>query len=172
MKYSTFLGVALMLGVSPTMLWAVDGASYTTTHNAHSDSAEHYATKKSEVVDHSDQMVPTGLLRASELMGYAIYNSEEEQIGSINDVVLDTESGEIKYIAMSTGGFLGFGDKLFAVPWKSFECKYKEGERCCTLDVDEETLEKAKGFDQDAWPNMADERWQQDNDKHYQAAQK
>lgn len=115
-----------------------------------------------------DKTVPQGLVRASEMMNKEIYNAQDEQVGSVADVVLDTQSGKVKYVALSTGGFLGLGDSLHAVPWDAFEQKMHDGEHRCVLNVSKDQLKNAKGFDEDNWPNMANKQWQQQNDRQYQ----
>ncbi|MEO0531706.1 MAG: PRC-barrel domain-containing protein [Planctomycetota bacterium] len=106
-------------------------------------------------------------LRASELMGHTIVNGDDETLGSIEDLVLDRNDGSIKYVAVSMGGFLGVGDKLFAVPYKKLDCRQNDGEHVITLDTPEQQLKNAKGFDQDDWPNMASTEWQKQNDRAY-----
>lgn len=112
----------------------------------------------------NDKMEP---LRASELIGHSIVNGKDETLGSIEDIVLDRNDGSVKYVAVSMGGFLGLGDKLFAVPYKELQCQRQDGEHVITLDVTKEQLEDAKGFDQDNWPDMANKQWQMNNDRVY-----
>lgn len=175
MKFSTLLGVAVALGVSPATLWAADvdvqaGPAHVKVDTSRRGDADRHEANKPATTTHSDRQTPKGLLRASEMMNQAVYNRDEEQVGTITDVVLDTKSGDIKYVALSTGGFLGLGDELHAVPWKSLSCETRDGERYCVLDVDQDRLEKAEGFDQDNWPNMADKKWCDANDRQYGAA--
>jgi hypothetical protein len=66
--------------------------------------------------------------------------------------MLDIPSGRIAYAVLSFGGFLGIGDKLFAVPWSSLTID--ESEHQFILNVDRQTLENAPGFDKDNWPDM------------------
>jgi len=90
------------------------------------------------------------------LIGKPVKNTAGKDIGNLHDLALEPRSGRIVYGVLSFGGFMGFGDKLFAVPWGSFGMD-KDGN--LRLDVSKEQLEAAKGFDQDKWPNMADHRW-------------
>jgi hypothetical protein len=53
------------------------------------------------------------------------------------------------------GGFLSFGNKFFAVPWKSFF--YDDKDDCFVINMDKERLKDAPGFDKDHWPNFADQ---------------
>lgn len=58
---------------------------------------------------------------------------------------------------LSFGGFLGLGDKYFAIPWNKFE--FHLAEKRVVLNVDKKLLEKATGFAKDNWPNLADSTW-------------
>jgi hypothetical protein len=58
---------------------------------------------------------------------------------------------------LASGGFLGIGDKLFAIPWRSLTLDPEN--KCFILDVARDRLERAPGFDKDHWPAIADEHW-------------
>lgn len=106
-----------------------------------------------------------GIVRVDDVQGMDIYNMKGKEIGVVEAVTLDADKGEIAYVVMSHGGFLGVGDKLFAVPWKSFRMTKDKDE--LVLDVSEKTLEKAPGFDDDNWPNMGDPKWRSRIDTYY-----
>ena len=110
-------------------------------------------------------------LRATEIQGMAIRNEEGKELGSVEDVVINVRAGQVKYAALSYGGFLGVGDKLFAVPWHALEYRTTTDgdEQYLMLDIREETLKSAPGFDQDKWPNFADKRLVYDIETHYRA---
>jgi hypothetical protein len=57
----------------------------------------------------------------------------------------------------SFGGFLGMGDKLFAIPWGALAVD--KIEKRFVLNVDKERLKLAPGFDKEHWPNMGDRAW-------------
>ncbi|OYY48943.1 MAG: photosystem reaction center subunit H [Methylophilales bacterium 28-44-11] len=97
------------------------------------------------------------LMGADTLIGNDVYSRDEEDLGDIKEIMLDTVSGEIRYAVLSYGGFLGMGEKLFAVPWQALSLD-TENKRFI-LDVDSSKLESAPGFDKNNWPNMADETW-------------
>lgn len=97
------------------------------------------------------------VLSASSITGDSVRNPQGEDLGNIEDLMINTETGEIAYAVLSFGGFLGLGDKLFALPWKAFTLDTKEHE--LVLNVDKERLKDAPGFDKDNWPNMADPTW-------------
>jgi len=54
--------------------------------------------------------------RASKVVGLNVYNEKNENVGSINDLLME-KSGAIKAAVISVGGFLGMGAKLVAVPF-------------------------------------------------------
>lgn len=98
------------------------------------------------------------LMGADTLLGNDVYNLQGEDLGDIKEIMLDMNTGEVSYAVLSFGGFLGLGDKLFAVPWSAL--KLDTVNKRFTLDVDKEKLESAPGFDKDDWPDMADTTWQ------------
>ncbi len=99
------------------------------------------------------------VMGASTLMGNDVYNHKEENLGNIKEIMLDMRSGNVCYAVLSFGGFLGMGEKLFAVPWSALTLD-TENKRF-VLDVEVDRLKKAPGFDKDAWPDMADASWAQ-----------
>jgi hypothetical protein len=66
-------------------------------------------------------------------------------------------SGKIAYVVMSSGGLLGIGEKLFAVPWEALTLD--TANHRMTMNMDKAKIESAPGFDTDNWPNMADQTW-------------
>jgi len=107
------------------------------------------------------------LFRASTLEKLKVRNLAGDDLGKISDLVIDANSGKITYVALDFGGFLGVGDKLFAVPWHSFRYEMTNNEEHLVLDVPKEQLKQAPGFDKNRWPNMADPQWSRDVDKFY-----
>jgi sporulation protein YlmC with PRC-barrel domain len=94
------------------------------------------------------------ILSAGTLEGDRIRNSAGEDLGKLEDIMIDVTSGRVAYAVLSFGGFLGIGNKLFAIPWQTL--KLDEVNHEFILDVDRNTLENAPGFDKDNWPDMAD----------------
>jgi len=94
------------------------------------------------------------LLSARTVIGDSVVNRSGEKLGQIEEVMLDISDDRIAYAVLSFGGFLGIGDKLFAVPWGALDLD-APNERF-VLDVSKEKLENAPGFDKNDWPDMAD----------------
>jgi sporulation protein YlmC with PRC-barrel domain len=113
-----------------------------------------------------DMTTPEGRnLTAKTLIGDDVRNSQGEKLGTVQDFMIDLESGKIAYVVVSHGGVLGVGDKLFAIPWGVF--LLDTGDHSLLLDVDQETLQNAEGFDKNNWPNTADPTWRRSIDEHY-----
>lgn len=107
------------------------------------------------------------VLAASTLEGDKVRNSAGDDLGKVDEIMIDIPSGRIAYAVLSFGGVLRMGNKLFAVPWNSL--RVDEDEKCFILDVDKQTLESAPGFDKDNWPDMNDTTWGAKVFSHYGA---
>lgn len=94
------------------------------------------------------------ILSTSSLSGDNVVNPEGESLGEIKDFMVDIDEGRIAYAVLSFGGVLGFGDKLFAIPYDSL-CIDTDHERF-VLDVSRDQLADAPGFDKDDWPKRPD----------------
>jgi sporulation protein YlmC with PRC-barrel domain len=65
--------------------------------------------------------------RLSNLMDYDVWNQNGEQIGDVNDMVLDFDNTSIAYVIVGTGGFLGLGEKDVLVPWNMLQVQTDGG---------------------------------------------
>lgn len=97
------------------------------------------------------------LMGANTLDGNDVYNKQDDDLGDIKEIMLDMTTGRVAYAVLAFGGFLGMGDKLFAVPWSAL--KLDTVNKRFELDISKERLKDAPGFDKDAWPDMADPTW-------------
>ena len=97
------------------------------------------------------------LMGASTLTGEDVYNASNEKLGDIKEIMLNMQEGRVAYAVLSFGGFLGIGDKLFAVPWSVL--RLDTVNKCFRMNVSKEQLKDAPGFDKDDWPDMSDPRW-------------
>lgn len=91
------------------------------------------------------------VLSATSIIGNKVMNDSGEQLGNIKELMIDLKDGQIAYAVLSFGGFLGLGDKLFAIPWEALTINLED--HTITLDVDKEVLKDAPGFDKDHWPD-------------------
>lgn len=105
--------------------------------------------------------------RSATLVGTPVRNPRDEDLGKIEEIVIDMDAGNVAYLVLSFGGILGMGGKLFAVPWDQVLLKYAPGGMCFVLDVDREKLRNAPGFDKNNWPDMSHPDWAAQIEAHY-----
>lgn len=104
-----------------------------------------------------------GNVRTEDVIGKEVKSPQLESLGDVKEIVLDKYTGQALYIVMSFGGFLGFGEKYFAFPWKSIS--YNDDEECFILNVDKSRLKDEYGFSKDQWPDMS--TWSDTVDTYY-----
>lgn len=97
------------------------------------------------------------ILSASSISGDKIKNLQGEELGNIKDLMIDLGTGYVAYAVLSFGGFLGLGDKLFAVPMEALTLD--AADKSFILNISKKKLEQAPGFDKDNWPDMTDLAW-------------
>lgn len=105
------------------------------------------------------------LMGADTLIGNDVYNRAAEELGDIKEFMLNMRTGQVSYAVLSYGGFLGVGEKLFAVPWEALTLDTEH--KRFVLDVERDRLESAPGFDKDHWPDMADPGWEKGIHTYY-----
>ena len=94
--------------------------------------------------------------RASETIGLEVQNPQGKDLGKIEDIVFNPQTGHIRYAVLSFGGI---HSKYFAIPWSHLrsEAKTSKGgseKFVMVLDVDQNKLKNAPGFDSKNWPDF------------------
>jgi sporulation protein YlmC with PRC-barrel domain len=105
------------------------------------------------------------LLSATTIINTSVENAAGENLGKIEELMLDLNSSRISYAVLSFGGFLGMGDKLFAIPFEALT--FDSVEEKIILGVDKEVLKNAPGFDKDNWPDTSKHAWLVDVYEYY-----
>lgn len=83
------------------------------------------------------------LLAASEIKGARVINFQNQDVGDIDELLIEPDTGEIRFAVVSVGGFLGLGSTRVAVPWMAFQIVNEQGRVKYMLDASRERLEKA-----------------------------
>jgi sporulation protein YlmC with PRC-barrel domain len=96
-------------------------------------------------------------LSAGTLTGDTVRNKESEELGTVQELMIDLEQGRVAYVVMAAGGLLGIGEKYFAVPWSLLDIDTDNHD--VVVDLDKETIQNAPGFDKDNWPDPNDVGW-------------
>lgn len=97
------------------------------------------------------------VMAASTLADTKVINSDGEELGKISEIMLDVRGGRIAYAVLSSGGFLGTGDTLHAIPWNALTLDTDK--KCFRVDITSERIKSDPGFDKTHWPAMADATW-------------
>ena len=91
------------------------------------------------------------------ILGAKVINAAQEDLGKIEDLVVDARNSRVAYAILSFGGVLGLGDKHFAIPWEALS--FDLSQKVAVLDIDKDRLTNAPGFNKDDWPDMTNEKW-------------
>ncbi len=108
------------------------------------------------------------LLTAGTIKGDKVINHLDETLGHIEEIMLDMRLGRIAYAVMASGGFLGMGERLFAIPWAALTLD--PDRKCFVLKAGKAQFENAPGFDKSHWPVAADRSWHEGVHEHYGVA--
>jgi sporulation protein YlmC with PRC-barrel domain len=95
------------------------------------------------------------LSAATSFFARTVVDSDGAMLGSITDLMLDLERGRIAYAVVATGGIMGIGERLFAVPWSALRPLGQQ----FVLECKRAALETAPAFDRDHWPLTPAYRW-------------
>jgi ribosomal 30S subunit maturation factor RimM len=99
--------------------------------------------------DHFVQRKEDDHFTAHNLIGSAVLNQEDDEIGRITDVLMDRE-GNIAAVVIGVGGFLGMGEREVALQWDAVELRTDDRDRPqIQIDVDRRTLQRAPEFERD-----------------------
>jgi hypothetical protein len=105
------------------------------------------------------------LISAKKVAGTEVKNHAGEDLGRIEDLMIDKLSGHVVYGVLSFGGILGLGAKHFALPWEALH--YEPEHAAYVIDIEPELLRRAPGFDANDPPDMSDRRWGQQIHDYY-----
>jgi sporulation protein YlmC with PRC-barrel domain len=92
--------------------------------------------------------VPNNGITVSEYYKQSVYDTKDNKIGDVNDVLLD-KSGQVSAVILGVGGFLGMGEKDVAVPFNAIKITEKDGNRYLVMDTSKEALQSATGYTYD-----------------------
>lgn len=107
----------------------------------------------------------SNVISAKKVQGTRIVNRQGDELGHVEDLMIDKMTGRIVYAVLTHGGILGIGEKHFALPWEALS--YSSEQEAYLLDIDLELLRAAPGFRRDQAPDMADRRWGEQIHQYY-----
>ncbi len=109
------------------------------------------------------------LTRAQALLGSRVKNAAGEDLGKVEELVVDTTRQVAHYAVLSFGGVLGLGDKLYAYPVRTLRPTSAAGE--LTLDMARERLQQAPGFSPERWPEWGTSAYLRNVDRYFGSAE-
>jgi len=102
-------------------------------------------------------MIPASRLsqvqKASKLMGLPVKNLQDETIGKVENILVDLPAGRMVAVVVSSGGFLGMGDEVSAIPPTAL--RFTADRDALQIDISKEMLSSAPHFKADQWPDFA-----------------
>ena len=104
------------------------------------------------------------VISSDRVEGTNVYNVSGDKLGSIDDLMIDKMSGQIRYAVMEFGGFLGMGTDRYPIPWNML--KYDTSQDGYVVPLDKAQLEGAPRYTNDAVPDY-DETYRSGIDKYY-----
>jgi len=96
------------------------------------------------------EVIPDDVISSERVEGTAVYNTAGEKLGSIDELMIDKRSGQVRYAALEFGGFLGIGTDRYPVPW--IILKYDTSKEGYVVPISKAQLEGAPRYLPDAVP--------------------
>ena len=95
------------------------------------------------------------LIASSKVEGTPVFNRTGEQLGTVYNFMVDKVSGQVAYVVMSFGGFLGLGESYHPLPWRALTYDTRLGGY--VVDIDKDRLADAPRYGADEDPFTDDE---------------
>ena len=107
------------------------------------------------------------LISSNRVEGTPVYNLDGEKLGTVDSMMIDRDTGQVAYAVMAFGGFLGMGEKLHPMPWKTMVYdKQREG---YVVTLSREELEEAPNMEANEFGRLDDRDYQETVYTHYKA---
>ncbi len=91
------------------------------------------------------------VISSDRVEGTSVYNANGEKLGSIDDLMIDKHSGQVRYAVLEFGGFLGMGTDRYPLPWSML--KYDVGQDGYVVPLDKAKLEGAPKYSESQVPD-------------------
>jgi sporulation protein YlmC with PRC-barrel domain len=109
--------------------------------------------------------IPVKRLTATSIIGDKVENAEGENLGRIDNLMVNLRTGQVEYVVLQFGSFLGMGGKLFAIPFS--ELTLDPSRELFILNRDKDYLKNMPGFDQAHWPDTNEHVYFADVDNYW-----
>jgi len=85
----------------------------------------------------------------------SVYNASGDKLGSIDDLMIDKLTGQVRYAVLEFGGFLGMGTDRYPLPWSML--KYDTNLDGYVVPLEKTQLDRAPRYAEDEMPEYTDE---------------
>jgi sporulation protein YlmC with PRC-barrel domain len=107
------------------------------------------------------------LISADKVSGTSVHTPAGEKVGSIENVMIDKQSGHVEYAVLAFGGMLGMGQSRRALPWNVLQ--YDTDQNAYVVNIDPEMLKEAPDYeDDDDAVTWSDPEWRRRVDEYYE----
>lgn len=97
----------------------------------------------------------SSVISSDRVEGTAVYNTAGEKLGSIDSLMIEKRSGQVRYAVLEFGGFLGMGTDRYPLPWNTL--KYDTTQDGYVVPIDKSTLDKAPHYNEADVPAYTDD---------------
>ena len=105
------------------------------------------------------------IVRTNDVIGKKIHSLNGENLGKVEELILDKITGQVRYAVLANGGFMGIGSAFYAIPWHSLE--YCIEHDAFQVNFSKDDLKTAPGFNKDSWPDFTDPLWDKSTNEFY-----
>ena len=98
----------------------------------------------------SSTTTTSDVISSDKVEGTNVYNERGDKLGSIDDLMIDKRSGQVRYAVMEFGGFLGMGTDRYPLPWSML--KYDTSKEGYVVPLEKDRLEGAPRYSRDDVP--------------------
>ena len=104
--------------------------------------------------------------RPSIIIGTKVVSPQDVDLGKVDEVVMDAFNSSIEFMVMSYGGFLGFREKRYAVPWHAVH--FDADKQVYVVNLSQDEIDELPPYEADAWPDFSDDRWNRNVHSYYE----
>jgi hypothetical protein len=90
----------------------------------------------------------SNVISSDNVEGTSVYNAAGDKLGSIDDLMIDKLSGQVRYAVLEFGGFLGMNADRYPIPWKVL--KYSTDKGGYIVPLDKSQLQNAPKYSDEA----------------------
>jgi PRC-barrel domain len=98
------------------------------------------------------------LIAADKVQGTDVFNNGGDRLGSVHDLMIDKQTGQVAYAIMSFGGFLGIGNSYHPLPWSLL--RYNQNLGGYVVELNESLLKSAPSYPVGTEPAWGDPEYE------------